>query len=495
MSVQFRQIQLPENPSQRLPEKIKDSGNFVQKSKPNISEVQAGVLRGMAEIIADIEGDRADSITPLEWTYCLWAKSQWDLKNPVKRSYPVGNRTREISQAIWLVAQNNVRLKQQLLWRLALHYSHQLENPVSSNAPALDRALVECFADFANTATGTDALPVQIIKILTRDLPDYELAKLTWQYLKTPVELLGKAQLPASIPVVDRAGPHLAGIFAKNQVADLSGVEWLLRCLKEMPPASQLAAVEELLVKISSDILKNQRPKLVEWVRDEYYPKLQLLSAPAQESLRRWIGGLNYSYFQKTIDLVARMLRLSDAEIKQLEERRDFWANYGDRLLRVRLLLPQSSVSAIGYQLPFDVDILPEDGNPPTEVCIFQLEGYCAIEFFRGTGAEIRLIKRTKESDRLLFVKKELSVKRIRKLGGEVHDRVFMWQSSCEKWLKQKKIMPNEGTKSFQGMSQYYGKYDSTNGLRMPEPQEQKEREVLLKKWQKEMESLAAESK
>jgi len=490
MSVQFREIQLPQNPSQWQPKNIKIASNFLPTSKPNVPEIKGRLLRGMAEIIADVESDRSDSITPLEWTYCLWAKAEWDIKNPVKRSYPVGNRTREISEAIWLIAQDNSRLKQQLLWRLALHHSHQLENAASSNSPVLDRSLVECFAEFANTATGIDALPVQIIKILTRNLPEYELAKLSWQYLKTPVEMLKKAQLPATIPVIDRAGSHLAGIFAKNQISDLSGVEWLLRCLKEMPAPHQLAAVEELLVSISTDIIKNQRSKLVEWLRSEYDPKLQLLSDTGKESLRRWIGELNYSYFQKTVDLVARMLRLSEAEIKQLEERRDFWANYSDRIQRVRLLLPQSSVSTIGYQLQFDVDILPEDGSELTEVCIFQLDSYYAMEFLRGRGAEIRLIKRSKESDRLLFVKKELSLKRIRKLGGEVHDRVFMWQTSCEKWLRQKKILPNEGTKSFQGMSQYYGKYDATNGLRMPEPQEQKEREVLLKKWQKQMENL-----
>ncbi|MCY7383001.1 MAG: EH signature domain-containing protein [Microcoleus sp. CAN_BIN18] len=482
MSVQFREIQLPQNPSQWQPKNIKIASNFLPTSKPNVPEIKGRLLRGMAEIIADVESDRSDSITPLEWTYCLWAKAEWDIKNP--------DRTREISEAIWLLAQHNSRLKQQLLWRLALHHSHQLENAASSNSPVLDRSLVECFAEFANTATGIDALPVQIIKIFTRNLPEYELAKLSWQYLKTPVELLKKAQLPATIPVVDRAGSHLAGIFAKNQISDLSGVEWLLRCLKEMPAPHQLAAVEELLVSISTDIIKNQRSKLVEWLRSEYDPKLQLLSDTGKESLRRWIGELNYSYFQKTVDLVARMLRLSEAEIKQLEERRDFWANYSDRIQRVRLLLPQSSVSTIGYQLQFDVDILPEDGSELTEVCIFQLDSYYAMEFLRGSGAEIRLIPRSKESDRLLFVKKELSLKRIRKLGGEVHDRVFMWQSSCEKWLKQKKILPNEGTKSFQGMSQYYGKYDATNGLRMPEPQEQKEREVLLKKWQKQMENL-----
>lgn len=482
MSVQFREIQLPQNPSQWQPKNIKIASNFLPTSKPNVPEIKGRLLRGMAEIIADVESDRSDNITPLEWTYCLWAKAEWDIKNP--------DRTREISEAIWLIAQHNSRLKQQLLWRLALHHSHQLENAASSNSSVLDQSLVECFAEFANTVTGIDALPVQIIKILTRKLPEYELAKLSWQYLKTPVELLQKAQLPATIPVVDRAGSHLAGIFAKNQISDLSGVQWLLRCLKEMPAPHQLAAVEELLVSISTDIIKNQRSKLVEWLRSEYDPKLQLLSDTGKESLRRWIGELNYSYFQKTVDLVARMLRLSEAEIKQLEERRDFWANYSDRIQRVRLLLPQSSVSAIGYQLQFDVDILPEDGSELTEVCIFQLDSYYAIEFLRGSGAEIRLIPRSKESDRLLFVKKELSIKRIRKLGGEVHDRVFMWQSSCEKWLKQKKILPNDGTKSFQGMSQYYGKYDATNGLRMPEPQEQKEREVLLKKWQKQMDNL-----
>ncbi|MGB3267218.1 MAG: hypothetical protein WBA89_25095 [Microcoleus sp.] len=123
MSLQFREIQLPSNPSQPQPEKIQNAGSYAQKNKPNVPEVKGISRRGIAEIIADIQSDRSDSITPLEWTYCLWAKAEWDTKNP--------DRAPEISQAIWLVAQNNVRLKQQLLWRLALHHSHQLENPVS----------------------------------------------------------------------------------------------------------------------------------------------------------------------------------------------------------------------------------------------------------------------------------------------------------------------------------------------------------------------------
>ncbi|MGL5065969.1 MAG: EH signature domain-containing protein [Microcoleus sp.] len=478
MSVNFRAIQLPPTPGDRHPEKLKIASSFTLVNKPKVREVKARSLRSLEAIIADIEGDRADNIDRLEWAYCLRLKIEWDIKNP--------DRAAVTSQAIWQIARNNSLLKQQLLWRVALDRIYKSENPASSNC-ALPPALAECFEEFANTATSSDALPVQIIKILPQERSDYELAKLSWQYLKTPAELLTKALLPARVSIADRALQHAAGIFAKNQVADKSGVEWLLKCLQEMPPQQQLAAVAELLVKISDDPIKNYRSKLVEWLQDEYSPKSKSLDGEAKTTLNRWIGALNYSYFQKTIDLVARMLKLPEAEIKVLEERRDFWANYSDRIQRVRLLLPQSSASAIGYQLQFDFSILPEDGSELTEVCIFQLSNYCAIEFFRGTKGEVMLIPRSKENDRLLFVKKDLSISRIRQLGGEVHDRMFMWQSSCEKWLKQKGIFPNEGTEYFQGMSKFYGKYDVTNGLRNLEPKEQKEREILVKKWQKEM--------
>jgi hypothetical protein len=72
----------------------------------------------------------------------------------------------------------------------------------------------------------------------------------------------------------------------------------------------------------------------------------------------------------------------------------------------VPLLLPQSSVNIISYQLEFDLGILPEDGGDLTEVGILQLGSYCAREFFRVTGAKIPLIPRSKDSERLLFVKK-----------------------------------------------------------------------------------------
>lgn len=76
------------------------------------------------------------------------------------------------------------------------------------------------------------------------------------------------------------------------------------------------------------------------------------------------------------------MLRLPEPKSKQLQQRRDFSANYSDRIQHVRLVLPQSSVNTIGYQFGFEVGILPEDGGDLIEVCIFQFRSYSAIEFF-----------------------------------------------------------------------------------------------------------------
>jgi hypothetical protein len=40
-------------------------------------------------------------------------------------------------------------------------------------------------------------------------------------------------------------------------------------------------------------------------------------------------------------------------------------------------------------------------------------------------------------------------------------------------------------------MLQYYGKYDRKTGLRPPEPNKQKERDLQLKQWQKDLKTLA----
>lgn len=68
------------------------------------------------------------------------------------------------------------------------------------------------------------------------------------------------------------------------------------------------------------------------------------------------------------------------------------------------------------------------------------------VEFFRGRGSEIRLLTNNVKNQQILFGESKLSVKRIRGLGGEKHDHVFLWQFFCPQWLEQKRIQPNPGT-------------------------------------------------
>jgi hypothetical protein len=520
----FRQLKVPQNPPEWQPKNLKVARDKISRESlnaPNIPKTETSPPRQINDIISYIQNEQTEQLTQLDWVYCLYAKTQWDIQNPEK--------SRETSQAIWQVAKTNEWLKRRLFWRIALHYSEGSKDKVApeirenstvstpssfilytsykptsvsgekASAYSLcPPSLVEGFSEFANNSTGTDRLPLQIIKALNQDQSAYNLAKLSWQYLRTPPDFLEYAGLPRWLKEGQTALDFVAEMFAKKQVSGNPEVEWLLRCLKQMSPLQQQLAVEELLTKISGEMV-TRLPKLIEWLQEQYSQsdnngKWHQLSDAAKAALSRWIGTVNYGYFQQLVDLLARMLKLPDEERRKLEEKRDFWANYSDRIQRIRLLLPQSSVTALGYQLQINVDILAEDGSDPTEICIFDLGNYYLIEFLRGSGSEARLIPRNPKMELLLFCPTKLSVKKLRSLGGETHDRVFQWQSHCQRWLSQKNIRPNAGTEYFKGLPKYQGKYDPNKGLPLPDAKEQKEREAQLKQWQKQMEKLEREA-
>ncbi len=489
MNFQFRQLQLPPNPPQWEPTKLKlaserTSNNLV--SNLNIGKTKITLPRSVDEIITDIQNGQDDCITQLEWVYCLYAKNEWDRKHP-----DLGKQT---SQLIWQVATHDYWLKSRLFWHLALHYSKFTPIAKFKQLSLIPSSLVETFPEFAMRVTGNDGLPVQLIRTLSQKDAAQNLAKISWQYLRTPQEILETANLPNSIFQATIALDYIAGIFAKNQLSNRQEVEWLLRCFQQMSSQQQIASVEELLAQVSSQIV-NRLSKIVEWLQQQYSPihnesKWHQLSDSAKTILSQWIGTINYSYFQTLIDLLIRMLELPEEERQQLEERRDFWANYSDRIQKIRLILPQSSLDNLGYQLQMAVDPLAEDHSEPTEICIFDLGNYFVVEFLRGTGKEARLLPRHPNIELMLFGPSQLSVKRLRQLGGEICDRVSYWQPNCEKLLRENKIYPNSGVNYFFGLPKQQGKYDSNNGLSLPSPKEQKERDAKLKQWHREMEKL-----
>ncbi|MGL4497540.1 MAG: EH signature domain-containing protein, partial [Planktothrix sp.] len=160
-----------------------------------------------------------------------------------------------------------------------------------------------------------------------------------------------------------------------------------------------------------------------------------------------------------------------------------------------RILLPQKSINALGQYLPENVDLLIEDGSD-TEVCIFDFGKWFIVEFFRGGGSETRLFNRSQnpQLELQLLNSSQVSVKHLRCLKPpEIHDHVFCWQTYCEKWLRVRNILPNEGTLYFKGLSSQHGKYGQ-DGLPTPSYEDQQERNRKLDQWENKIRKIESEA-
>jgi len=267
-----------------------------------------------------------------------------------------------------------------------------------------------------------------------------------------------------------------------------------------MSKQQQIRGVEYLLTSVSQAVGGNQ-PKLVNWLRQNYgsgmiSSRWNELSSQAKIALRKWIGAVNYNDFQKLVDLLLKQLSLEEWERNQLERRKGFWANYSDRFERIRILLPQSSFNVLNAHFSNqDVNLLSEDGTKATEVCIFDFGDRFVVEFFRGPGSETRVFKRDLRIEKELFQSLFLSIKRLRCLGGEIHDHVFCWQHYCEKWLREvNNIYPNESTVNFKGLPFKYSQYNCKTGLPAPSLDDLEQRQRKLSRWKHEIQQLEREA-
>lgn len=414
-----------------------------------------------------IEQGKADRVSKLDWIYCIHAKAQWDQQNI--------DRCRKTSAAIWKVAISNLWLQHQLLWRLAVYYGDQQEQ-------VLAQSLAESFDIFANSDLVSHLLPVQIIRALCSKQAGRELAKIACEKCVNRTELLNSIQdiLPAYIPLFSQFIEDIAPYFITINFPNQNQVKWLLSCLDEMSGSQQIKAVDHLLTNVSHDISNNYF-LLVDWLRNNYRngENWYKLSDPARRRLREWIGGIKYGDFQNLVNLILNKLDLPDFESKRLCSRRNFWASYSNRFERLRILLPKTSQLAIAYQIQGDVDLLEDDGSDPTEVCIFDFGEWFVVEFFRGRGGETRLFPKNSKNQQIFFGESTLSVKRIRCLGGDRHDHVYLWQEFSPTWLKNHGILPNPNTQP----------------SRNPTADKLRKRENSLEPWKREIEYLEREAK
>ncbi|MBD2726542.1 hypothetical protein H6G96_09410 [Nostoc sp. FACHB-892] len=421
------------------------------------------------KILEAIEQGKDDQVSPLDWVYCIHAKAQWDQQNL--------DRSRKTSAAIWKVAIYNSWLQHQLLWRLAIYYGDWQEQ-------VLAQSLAESFDIFANSDLVSHLLTVQIIRAFCSIQAGIELAKIACEQRINRTELLNiiKEDLPNWIPLfsnfIEDITPYFTTIRSPNQ----QQVRWLLSCLDEMSESQQIKAVNHLLTNVSNDIASNHS-LLVDWLRNNYIngDNWYKLSEPARRRLRELIGGINYGDFQKLVNLILNNLNLQKFESNQLCRRRDFWADYSNRFERLRILLPMASQIAIASQTQGNLDLLEDDGSDPTEVCIFDFGEWFVIEFFRGRGSETRLFPKNSRNEQIFFGESRLSVKRIRCMGGDKHDHVYLWQVQefSPTWLKNHGILPNPNTQP----------------SRKPTADQLQERENKLERWKREIEYLEREAR
>ncbi|MBD2197548.1 MULTISPECIES: EH signature domain-containing protein [Calothrix] len=419
------------------------------------------------QVLAAIEQGKADKVSKLEWVYCIHSKAQWDKQN-------IG-RSRKTSAAIWKIAISHSWLQHHLLWRIAIYYSFQPEQNFA-------QSLAESFDVFANYHSVSQLLSVKIIQALRSKQPGSKLAKIACEQNVNRTQLLNLIQnnLPIWLPLFSHFLEDISPYFSKIISPTQQQVKWLLRCLDEMSDKQQLKAVDHLLNNVTNHVASNN-PPLVEWLRQHYRnaDRWYQLSEPARKRLREWIGGINYGDFQKLVDVILNRLHIQQFESDRLQSRREFWANYSNRFERLRILLPKTSQLAIGTQIKGDADLLEDDGSDSTEVCIFDFGEWFVVEFFRGRGSETRLLPNNSRNQQILFGESRLSVKRIRCLGGDRHDHVFLWQFFCRQWLARKGINPNPGTKPYPN----------------PKADKLQQRQENLRWWQNEIESLEREAR
>ncbi|MDJ0682264.1 MAG: EH signature domain-containing protein [Xenococcaceae cyanobacterium MO_167.B52] len=486
MNIQFRKIHLPPLPKvnanvlMQLAENNENSSLKPPSLPVGVPKSKIVSRSNLDEIIQDIENGRIKNITVLEWIYCLYNKDKWDAKNP--------DKSISTSEAIWKVAEQNLWLKQRLFWNLVLHL--EFDNTVASS-----------LASSYNIFFPQDSLDrgrLAIIKALKTKYPINDFIKLCWSELLTPSQLLIKYQLPTKISLTEASYDYVVPQFSTSDNINPQQIKWLLNSLKQMSREQQVKAVEYLLTQVNQHI-GAEYPELINWLRQHYgsavaNSRWNELSSEAKAGMRKWLGAVSYQDFRKLVQFIIERLYLEEWEQRRLRNRSKFWSNYSDRFERIRILLPSSSVDVLGNHLNHqDVGILIDDGSDTTEVCIFDFGDWFVIEFFRGNGSESSMVKKEPVIEQLLF-HSQLSVKRLRCLGSEIHDHEVCWQYSCEKWLRQKNIFPNEGIKCFQGLSFDIGKYHPEIGLPKPSAQILQKRKYKVERWKQDIIRLEREA-
>lgn len=452
----------------------------------NLPDFIGSSTRSLSDIMTDLKEKRFHCISDIEWIYLVFCKAEWD-------ETASANEVAFTAAATWEAASNKNFVFSYLVWMLALSYSRK-------------NSMAQSLVDQVNFSLLSNRLPEKKSKLL-RFLSQEKYADIAQEACfqnQHPKILFESCNLPGTQEAIDSTLNQSVFGFKNSNLQDNQSGSWLISCFQDMSYNVQVQQVNLLLSNVNSRF-SNFQPSLTAWLRQHYWhrspqSRWNSLNSAAQKSLKIWIHAASWQDFQNLINTLVRQLEQAQEQysnnskipqqINQLKRRKEFWSNYSQCFERLRILVPKESNQFVKGELRQDIDVLVPDQSDPTEVCVFDFGEKYVIEFFRGRGSEMRFLAKGQnpQVEKRLFEDNNLSICSLRKLGGDKHDHVYLWQAYAERWLRERGISPNEGIRIWRGIPRQYAEYRQGVGLDLPPMERRQTRERNLLPWRKTME-------
>jgi len=433
--------------------------------------------RSLTVILALLKENRAREILLIEWLVLFQDKAVWDL-------YADYEHVVESSSLIIKAIVEEEQLTRITLFRMGL--AIEGHKNVFPEILILSLPEIESFLEHPNHKNCAQIL------IMANDGEFESIARKSLSLGITPSKLFDQCNLSKCTTLWKKTNNEIKNI--EQEIELPRDEEWFLSCIDDLQEDERVKVINKVLPRgkglLSSSIFIN-------WLNSNCHPENEdslwfRLNSLAKEGLKHLIQINEYIYVRQLIKFMnephmADLLGHDENAQKQLRSRSNFWSNYQDNFQSVRIIVPEYTFKLLSDRTKSNLWLNTFSGDAAeTEVAIFELKEYILVEFFRGTASEIRLFtKNSHHINLLLRENAEFLLSDIRKAHqDDVHDHVFLWQWSCEAWLRSKyNIVPNTGLTKFSGLPKGANEYLSLC-LPTPKNDELQKRREHLKEWE-----------
>ncbi|WP_420554266.1 EH signature domain-containing protein [Neptuniibacter marinus] len=425
------------------------------------NSVDAFPPKSVEEVLDLLRSDQAGDIAILDWITLFDAKNTWDsthsdiqIADTTVLIYKAIQNDQALTHLTLFRALLTIDGSGSLLPKVLLEYLHLLsEHLEGSSLKLLDIALFARAGKFEAIA----GIAADLDLTVDRFYASYHLPKCTNLKRKT-VEAL--SPLVKSIDI-SRYDTWLVKVFSELQRADAVG---LLNALLE---------TDEKHLKSSTE--------LISWFEKHCHPRIENsfwfeLKNNARAVLRKLIRVSEFYLFKQLVRLLrdddlAEEIGLDDKDKNQIRKRAIFWEHYDSRMLSLRVLVSGATKVKLPQFMANSSWLESLEDEVGSEIVIMEFDQHIIVEFLRGGTSEVRLFNKSTRNANLLLMTKNLSIKSIRQaFHDDVHDHVFMWQWSCEAWLRKCfRILPNDEVVRFRGLPPNANDYSPKHGLPKPD--------------------------